>query len=709
VSAAPDLGLWLHALVVLALGGAVVVAPAALLGRAARTAAGRRLAWQAAVLGLGGLLLSELTGLAAGAGDWLSRPAVGEERPGSVGQASSLPGGEAGWKPAPRTEPAAAGTDRAEAPPGPDVDPAVWWPGLVWLAGAALVAGRAALAHLLLLVFRRRHRPPADETLRQRVRSVAERLGLRRRVLVLEADGLRGPVAFGVFRRAVALPASFAASFTPAQQEAMLAHELAHLAARDPAWHLLTDLVTAALWWHPLAWWARQQLRAASELAADEASLVVADGPGVLAGCLVELGARLAATPPGGWLRMAGSGFRSSLGRRVERLLRLPGRTWRRPGWARTLPAVTLGPAALLAAAILATAWAQARALPEGDEPMRTPWKRSLAALVLVAALGSDTKPALSGDPQPPAGGAQPAPADRAAGVDDKTQQLEKTQQDVQKALDYLARQKADLERQQGALQRGAADDKALDKLNDELEKLQQQAGALEQRRAELEAQIKALRDKQEAAAGPRIKIFRLKYRDALEVANVLKRFLALQAAVPAGAMGMGPMGPGGMPGMGGGMTPGGKGGGMMGGPGGMMGGGTPGRTWSVAADQRANCVIVRGTEHDLQVAADLVATLDVAEGKPAPQSRNLRVIRLRFADANEVAQVLEQLHVEANVVPAPKAHAVIVSGPPAALKEVGEVIEALDVEGKPDASKEQPRGGTRPPGPGGNNPGGGN
>jgi type II secretory pathway component GspD/PulD (secretin) len=370
---------------------------------------------------------------------------------------------------------------------------------------------------------------------------------------------------------------------------------------------------------------------------------------------------------------------------------------------------VTLGPAALLAAAILATAWAQARALPEGDAPMRTPWKRSLAALVLVAALGSDTKPALSSDSQPPAGGGQPAPADRAAGADEKTRQLEKTQQDVQKALQYLGRQKADLEKQQEAIQRGTADDRAVDKLNAELEKLQQQAAALEEKRAELEAQIKALRDKQEAAAGPRIKIFRLKYRDAKEMANVLTRFL--QSAPPAAAMGMGPMGPGG-PGMASGMMPGGKGGGMMGpgGMGGMMGGGMPaGRTWSVAADQRANCVIVRGTEHDLQLAADLVATLDVAEDKPAPQAKNLRVIRLRFADANEVAQVLDQLHVEANVVSAPKAHAVIVSGPPAALKEVSEVIEALDVEGKPETGKEQPRGGTRPPGPGSNNPGGGN
>src|SRR5262249_6650548 len=153
--------------------------------------------------------------------------------------------------------------------------------------------------------------------------------------------------------------AGFGEDFTAAEQEAMLAHELGHLAGRDPAWHLLADLVTAALWWHPLAWWARGRLRAASELAADEASVVVANGPEVLAECLVELGGRLAVGRPGAWAPMAGNGFRSGLGRRVRRLLDLDVRAWRRPGRARAGLVVVVGAAALVVAALVATAWAR--------------------------------------------------------------------------------------------------------------------------------------------------------------------------------------------------------------------------------------------------------------------------------------------------------------------------------------------------------------
>ena len=106
----------------------------------------------------------------------------------------------------------------------------------------------------------------------------------------------------------------FTRRFTNEQQDAMLAHELAHLAAHDPLWHALADLVTAMLWWHPLAWLAKQQLRSASEAAADEASLVVENGPNVLAECLVELGGRLTRTHSLGWLGMADGDFRSGLG-----------------------------------------------------------------------------------------------------------------------------------------------------------------------------------------------------------------------------------------------------------------------------------------------------------------------------------------------------------------------------------------------------------
>lgn len=163
---------------------------------------------------------------------------------------------------------------------------------------------------------------------------------------------LRGPVAFGIFRPTVALPADFAARFTPQQREAMLAHELAHLAGRDPLWLALADIVCALAWWHPLVWWARRRLRAASEASADEASALVPDGPAALAESLITFGRELTSPGPARGLGVSGSGLKSELARRVTALVR-PGIVWHQlnPIWRWSIRALAVLTSGLLAIA----------------------------------------------------------------------------------------------------------------------------------------------------------------------------------------------------------------------------------------------------------------------------------------------------------------------------------------------------------------------
>lgn len=134
-------------------------------------------------------------------------------------------------------------------------------------------------------------------------------------------EGLLGPVAFGVLRPTVAVPADFEERFSQQEREAMLAHELGHLAGRDPAWFLLVDLLCAMAWWHPALWWSRRGLRVASEQVADEGSGLIPGGRIALAEALVRLGRTLTV---GGGVGVGGSGRRSELARRVEALLKSP-------------------------------------------------------------------------------------------------------------------------------------------------------------------------------------------------------------------------------------------------------------------------------------------------------------------------------------------------------------------------------------------------
>jgi beta-lactamase regulating signal transducer with metallopeptidase domain len=747
VSTGSSLADWAEPLLALGLGGTVVVALAGVVARCTRTGAAQRVVWQATVVGLALLLGVELTGLASGVTEWI-RPCASDRviDPPEIDQRvvrEPLLDEQPAWLVArsdddfPVSE---EGNIGPESPISTEAPPA-WWPGALWLAGTLVVAGRTCAARMLLTLLRRRQAPVTDPGVLALARDVAGRLGYRRRVRIVEARGLVSSAAFGILRPTLVLSAGFVRDFTPAQQEAMLAHELAHLAAHDPAWHFIAQFVTAILWWHPAAWWALAQFRSASERAADEASLVVSDGPGALAACLVHLGARLAERRSPGWLSMAGSGFRSGLGQRVERLLRLDGAARRPPGRIRLAIVLIVGPALLVAVSALSTAWARSPAVSEGEMPMKSAWKRSVAAVVFVAALGS-ADPAPGGE-QPPssgggghrsAGGAVENPGAAGSGtktekkLEDQTRELRDRQSAVAAELNAV------IERVVTIQDPNQAKDRDAQKLRDQLRDLGAKAKELEEIRSQLEQQLKALddkkaRDEKKAASTTRIKVFRMKHRDASEVSAVLTELLprtlptlphpvhgftgggGMTGGGPGMGGGAGMMGGGGM--AGGGMAGGGKGamaGGMMGGesgakpgaggmkggavmmgmqgqtgatPAGMGGMGRPATSWRLAVDERTNSLVVRGTDDDLRTIGDIIAALDVPESKTATKLKNLRTFKLKHADVNQVGQIVQELALDVKASVLPTGNVLAVHGSEAALKDVADLIEELDVEGK--------------------------
>jgi hypothetical protein len=749
---AGELGIWVEPLLALAVAGALITAAAMVVVRKIRTGTVQRAVWQAAFIGLALIFIAEFTGLSAGMREWFP-----SDDQSIIDRAEWI-------DPVPRPTPVAVGSNPVSPPfvenheagaiPAEseiaESEPAAWawWPGAVWLAGTLLIAGRACLAQVLLWIYRLRRVRLQDPALLALTAEVAAGLGYRRKVRIVEAGRLISPAAFGLLRPTLALPLGFSTEFTRPQQEAMLAHELAHLAAHDPAWQFFAQLTTALLWWHPLVWWAQVQFRAAAERAADEASLLVPDGPGVLASCLVQMGTRLARRRSIGWLSMAGGGFRSGLGRRVERLLCLEKGMSPAPGKRRLGAILILGPMLLIAASALSTAWARSPAANEGDVPMSNAWKRSVAATVLVAVLGS----ADSGGGQQPE---QPKPKGEKAGVSRPAKggsfTADLSAAKLMEALNAVAAQREELKKKIT----DEKEDKQLDAIKAQLEALEVKQKELEVMRAKLEEDLKTS-SKAKAAAEKqpaRIKVFRLKHRDPNEVSSVLTDLLPQPEPATAGGMGgmMGGMAPGGGgmvgggagggmmkgmmkgmgggPGMGGGMGPGmgamglgggfgglagmggglggfgggaGFGGGIGGFGGGKVGGGAgPGTTWRIAVDERTNSIIVRGSEADLRTIGDIVSAVDVTDTKSgATKLKNLRTFKLKHADVQTVSQIVQDLEVNVKVSILPSAEMLVVSGGEAALKEVSDLITELDVEGKP-TGEGKPKGAAQPTKPG--------
>ncbi len=146
----------------------------------------------------------------------------------------------------------------------------------------------------------------------------------RRRVRLTGSGRLPVPVALGVGEREICLPRRALAELDERQQEGLIAHELAHLERRDPAWLLAGRTLENLFFFQPLNRVARRRLQEISEYRSD-AWAVAATGDRVgLARCLAEVAGwladgRHAAPVPGPVPGMARG--RRNLGKRVRRIL----------------------------------------------------------------------------------------------------------------------------------------------------------------------------------------------------------------------------------------------------------------------------------------------------------------------------------------------------------------------------------------------------
>jgi bla regulator protein blaR1 len=132
----------------------------------------------------------------------------------------------------------------------------------VWLGGAAL----------LFIVQMIRYCSLRDEMLAN-----AEQVDRIGDIRVIQSDRIGGPLAFGLFRRYIAVPEHFTRSFTPQERELALAHELEHHRAGDLYANLAAFAFLCLSWFNPLAWMAWSAFRFDQEAACDARVLAGTD------------------------------------------------------------------------------------------------------------------------------------------------------------------------------------------------------------------------------------------------------------------------------------------------------------------------------------------------------------------------------------------------------------------------------------------------
>jgi HEAT repeat protein/beta-lactamase regulating signal transducer with metallopeptidase domain len=201
-----------------------------------------------------------------GAGPELQPPVANRQPPLATGQSPAL-----------RSTDSQPRVSDSTAPSAPSSTPISWSALLlgVWMIGALLIVSRLVAGVIAVQwMSRRTERVTAAPWLAQ-ARSLATELGVSPRIMFLRSRGAAMPMAWGLFRPAVLMPAD-ADAWPDERLRIVLLHELAHVKRHDCLTHMLAQMSCALHWFNPLAWMAARHVRTERERACDD--LVLAAG-----------------------------------------------------------------------------------------------------------------------------------------------------------------------------------------------------------------------------------------------------------------------------------------------------------------------------------------------------------------------------------------------------------------------------------------------
>ena len=224
---------------------------------------------------------------------------------------------------------------------------------LLWLLGVGLMLARRAGGLRAIAAMERRPCRSLPPGLQRRLDEMRGALGIARAVAVRLSDDVLAPFTARLVRPVIWLPLSLLARAPVEQVEALLAHELAHIARRDWLWNGVQCVIEAILFFHPAMWWLGRRIRQEREHACDDLAVAACGDAIALAEALAALERERHSSPP---LVLAANG--GSLMQRISRLLTGP------PSRGRWGALAVLG-ALTVSGAVLATQIGLAGGLPD--------------------------------------------------------------------------------------------------------------------------------------------------------------------------------------------------------------------------------------------------------------------------------------------------------------------------------------------------------
>ncbi len=178
-----------------------------------------------------------------------------------------------------------------------------WWQlvgsivALLWAMGTALGLLRLGWGYAALARFCRRLDPLLEPRQKLLVHQAADAVGLRKLPPVFLSRWAGVPVSIGLLRPAIVLPEGMPRETNEDQLQAVLLHEMAHIARHDHWVGVGQRMAAVLFWWNPLVHWACDEISDLREEICDNYVVLVQGEGQRLARILVDLAARVGTRP----------------------------------------------------------------------------------------------------------------------------------------------------------------------------------------------------------------------------------------------------------------------------------------------------------------------------------------------------------------------------------------------------------------------------
>ena len=192
---------------------------------------------------------------------------------------------------------------------------------LIWCSGMSFVSLRFTGGFLYLWRLKNQYSKPMEAKWQAVLDSLKSKLNLKKRVGLLESIRVQTPMMAGLLKPVILVPAGLFTGFPPAQIEAILLHELAHIQRNDYIVNIFQTILEIVFFYHPCIWMMSHAIRDERERCCDDIVVNVSGDSLSYAHALLNLGSQNICQPA---LAMPVTGKNKNLLNRVKRMMEGP-------------------------------------------------------------------------------------------------------------------------------------------------------------------------------------------------------------------------------------------------------------------------------------------------------------------------------------------------------------------------------------------------